>query len=134
MTFKYQRFLDGSAVVLVVLASGAGPLQGTTNVTLSGGIATFANLADNKAGTITLSFKSGGLKSAATGGIVVSPAPASQLVPETQPSATATAGEAFPAQPVSAEEDQYGNVERGDNSTVVTASIQNGTGPLTVAP
>ena len=48
----------------------------------------------------------------------------------TQPSATATAGQPFATQPVIYEEDQYGNLETGDNSTVVTASLASGTGPL----
>ena len=60
----------------------------------------------------------------------VSPAAASQLVIHTQPSATATAGQAFATQPVIDEEDQFGNLETGDNSTVVTARSQSGTGPL----
>ena len=40
---------------------------------------------------------------------------------QTQPSPTATAGQPFATQPVIYEEDQYGNLETGDNSTVVTA-------------
>jgi len=48
----------------------------------------------------------------------------------TQPSATATAGQAFAVQPVIYEEDQYGNLERGDNSTRVTVGLKAGTGPL----
>ncbi len=46
------------------LDSGTGPLQGTTNVTVSGGVATFTNLADNRVETITLKFTSGSLTSA----------------------------------------------------------------------
>ncbi len=121
---------DDRSSVTVSPATGSGALEGTTTVTVSGGIATFVGLADNKAGTITLSFKNGGLKPAVTGSVVVSPAPASQLVIETQPSATATAGEVFPTQPIVEEEDPYGNVETADNSTAVTASVQNGALPL----
>ncbi len=61
---------------------------------------------------------------------LVSAGPATQLVIETQPSATATAGVAFATQPVIYEEDQYGNLETGDNSTVVTVSLNTGSGPL----
>ena len=121
---------DDQTVVTASLSSGAGPLHGTSMLTVSGGIVSFAGLADNKAEIITLSFKAGGLKPALSGSTVVSPAAATQLVVQTQPSATVTAGQAFPAQPVIALEDRYGNVETGDSSTVVTASIQNGTGPL----
>ncbi len=49
---------------------------------------------------------------------------------QTQPSPTATTGQPFPTQPVIYEEDQYGNVETGDNTTQVTASLRVGTGPL----
>jgi Domain of unknown function (DUF4082) len=56
--------------------------------------------------------------------------PASKLVIQTQPSATATAGVAFATQPVIYEEDQNGNLETGDNSTVVTVALNTGTGPL----
>ncbi len=45
---------DNSTVVSATLASGDGPLQGTTNVTVSGGVATFTNLGDNMAETISL--------------------------------------------------------------------------------
>ena len=56
---------DNTTVVTAILASGTGPLKGTTTATLSGGMATFTNLADNTAETITLQFTGGGLSSAA---------------------------------------------------------------------
>jgi hypothetical protein len=56
--------------------------------------------------------------------------PSTQLVIRTQPSPTATTGKAFAIQPVIDEEDQYGNLETGDNSTRVTASLRVGAGPL----
>ncbi len=122
---------DNSTQVTVSLQSGSGPLQGTQTVTVSGGIATFTNLADNTAGTISLLFASvPTLTSAASNNIVISPAQASQLVIHTQPSPTATTGQPFPTQPVIYEEDQYGNLETGDNTTQVTASLRVGTGPL----
>ena len=60
----------------------------------------------------------------------ITPAAAYQLVVHTQPSATATAGVPFTTQPVIYEEDQFGNLETGDNTTVVTAALDSGTGPL----
>ena len=48
----------------------------------------------------------------------------------TPPSSTATAGQVFGTQPVVYEEDQYGNLEAGDSTTVVSASLSSGTGPL----
>jgi hypothetical protein len=62
--------------------------------------------------------------------LTVNPAVAYQLVIETPPSSTATAGQAFATQPVIYEEDKYGNLETGDNTTVVTAVIGEGSGPL----
>ena len=121
---------DNSTVVTATLASGTGPLQGTTTATVSGGVATFTNLADNKAETIALKFTSGSLINATSNNIVVSPATASQLVIHTLPSSTATAGQAFGTQAVVYEEDPFGNLETGDNSTVVTATLESGTGPL----
>jgi hypothetical protein len=123
---------DNSTQVTASLWSGSGPLQGTVTVTVSGGIATFTNLADNKAETISLEFTSNPALTAATSNnIVVSPAAASQLVITTQPSRSATAGLAFSTQPVVDIEDQYGNLETGDNSTQVSvASLPMGSGPL----
>ena len=54
----------------------------------------------------------------------------SKLVITTQPSPSAPVGQAFVSQPVVEEEDQYGNVETGDSSTVITAALASGTGPL----
>ncbi len=121
---------DNSTRVSASLGSGTGPLLGTTSVTLQGGVATFAGLYDKTAETITLTFAGGGLTSAATNPIVVSPAVATQLVLHALPSSTATAGQPFATLPVIYEEDQYGNVETGDNSTVMTATLTGGAGPL----
>ena len=120
---------DNSTVVTVGLGSGSGPLQGTLTATVSAGVATFTNLADDTAETISLKFTSGSLTAAMSNNIVVSPATA-KLVIHTQPSATATAGVAFAVQPVIYEEDQFGNLETGDNSTVVTVAVNGGSDPL----
>ncbi len=121
---------DNYTVVTVSLSSGTGPLQGTASVTVSDGEASFANLADDKAETIKLVFESSGLTPATSGAIVVSPAAAYRLVIETKPSSAATAGQAFAIQPVIEEEDQYGNIETSDNSTVISVSLESGVGPL----
>ncbi len=121
---------DNSTVVTAALESGTGPLQGTATATVSGGVATFTNLADDKAETIALAFTSGSLTRATSADIAISPAAASKLVIQTQPSATATAGQAFAIQPVIEETDQYGNLETSDNSTVVTAGLSSGAGQL----
>ena len=113
---------DNSTVVTAALSSGTGPLQGTLTATVSGGVATFTNLADNTAETLSLKFTSPGLTNATSNNIVVSPAAATQLVMKTQPSATATAGMAFATQPVIDEEDQFGNLETSDSTHTVTAA------------
>ena len=108
---------NSTQVTAASLPVGSGPLQGTTTVTASGGIATFTNLADDKAETITLHFtSSSGLTAATSSNIVISPAAASQLAIDTQPSPTATAGVAFATQPVVYVEDQFGNLVTGDNT------------------
>src|SRR6185436_3470519 len=94
------------------------------------GVATFTDLALNAAGTITLQFSSGALTPDTSANVVVSPAAASQLVIETQPSATATAGVAFSQQPAVRIEDALGNLLTADSTTVVTASIASGGGNL----
>src|SRR5262249_8976911 len=54
----------------------------------------------------------------------------SRLAIQTQPSATATAGVAFEQQPVLQVRDQFGNLRTNDNSTVVTAARNAGSGVL----
>ena len=121
---------DDTTVVSASLADGAGTLQGTTAVTVQGGIATFSDLYDTTAGPIALAFSAGGGLSATSSNIIVSPGAPSQLVVGTQPSAAATAGQPFATQPVVDEEDQYGNIEVGDDRTIITATLQTGVGPL----
>jgi hypothetical protein len=131
---QYGNLETGENTTQVTAASlpiGSGPLQGTTTVTASGGIATFTDLADNTAETITIHFTSSPVLTAATSNnVVISAAAATQLAIQTQPSATATAGDAFATQPTVYVEDQYGNLETGDNTTQVTAALGSGTGPL----
>ena len=121
---------DNTTVVTVSLASGTGSLQGTKSVTVVNGVATFVGLSDEKAETITLEFSGDGLTAGPSSGITISPAAPYQLRIQTQPSPMATAGQPFAAQPVIYEVDQYGNIETGDNSTTITATLASGNGPL----
>ena len=129
---RYGNFetADSRTTITAALGTGSGPLQGTTQVAVVNGVATFSNLVDDKAETIALKFTGGGLPAVASGPIAVNPAAASKLVLVTQPSATATAGVAFATQPVIDEEDQFGNVETSDSSSIVTAGLTSGSGPL----
>src|SRR5439155_8102802 len=86
------RSSDNTTLVTAVRAAGSGTLQGTLTATALNGIATFTNLAHTVATNITIAFTSGSLTSATSSMIAVSPAPASKLTIQTQPSATATAG------------------------------------------
>jgi hypothetical protein len=122
---------DNSTQVTASLASGSGPLVETLTVTVSGGIATFTDLAEVNAGTISLLFTSvPTFTPVISSNILIMPAQPSQLVIHTQPSATAATGRPFATQPVIYEEDMYGNLETGDNSTQVTVGLGTGTGPL----
>ena len=121
---------DDITTVTAQLTSAGGRIQGTTSVSVKGGVATFTDLADQTAEMVSLVFSGGGLTSAPTGTITVGPAAASQLVIATPPSTAATAGTAFPTQPVIEEKDNFGNLETGDDTTLVTAALASGTGPL----
>jgi hypothetical protein len=131
-TDQYNNLIssDSSTMVAAFLSSGPGTLQGTATTTLTGGVATFTNLEDDTAGVIALKFSGGGFTSLASSSIVISPAAASKLVLQTPPSTTATAGKAFDTQPVLELEDQFSNLETGDNSTSVAVSLSSGAGPL----
>ena len=72
------------------MAGGAGSLGGTVTATVSGGVATFTNLADDIAGTISIAFASGSLNPATADPTTVSPAAATQLVVTTQPPSSLT--------------------------------------------
>ena len=120
-----------SGPVTVALASGSsGSLSGTTTMTASGGVATFADLVDSASGPISFSATSGTLTGTSTGTVPVSPAPAAKLVIQMQPSQSATAGSTLATQPVIYEEDQFGNLLTGDNTTSVTVYLGSGNGPL----
>src|SRR5271157_4458049 len=121
---------DNSTVVTVSPTGGSGPVQGTTSITLNGGVAAFSNLADDMASTLALEFSGGGLTTGPSSNVVVSPAGAYKLVIQTPPSATAKAGQRFATQPVIYEEDRFGNLETGDNLSVVTVALNSGSGPL----
>jgi len=120
---------DGSSVSIA--ASGPGALTGTstTSVTAVKGVATFSNLTLDTAGSYTLkaSDTADSLTSAASNSFTISPAAASQLVFSTQP-INGTAGVALSSVVLSIE-DQFGNVESGDGSSVSIAA--SGPGALT---
>src|SRR5206468_4529410 len=70
---------DNSTVVRAARNLGAGSLQGTTNATVSAGVASFANLSYNVAETINITFSSGSLSNVTSSSILVNPAGANRL-------------------------------------------------------
>ena len=120
--FGNLETVDSSTAVTAALSAGTGPLVGTKTATVSGGIATFANLAENTAGTISLDLTGGILQPAFTNAIDITAGPATQLVMTTPPPVPLAAGQAFTLA-VSAE-DSYGNVDQTFNRNV-TISFPN---------
>jgi len=133
---KYENPVttDNSTVVAASLATGGGTLKGTTTATMKGGVASFDNLEDDKAGTLTLRFSAGTLPPVISNPSSVSPAAASALGIVRRPPGGIVAGEQF-AVTVDAF-DPYGNVATSFNGpmTVALASGSGGTlsGTLTV--
>ena len=122
---------DNSTIVHVARGTGTAALQGTVDVTVVSGVATFTDLSYNVAETITLVFSSGVLTNATSDSIVVAPAVADRLAFTTQP-AGGYANNAFLTQPVVVTRDQFGN-----NSTVgltanqsLTVALTSGSGSL----
>ena len=120
--FGNLETLDSRTVVTASSGDGEGTLQGRTGVTVSGGIATFTNLDENTAGTISLTVNSGTLVPAVSKAINVMAAPATQLVVTTPPPSPLIAGQSFTL--VVAAKDPYGNVDPTFNGNV-TVSIPN---------
>jgi hypothetical protein len=122
------------APVTVGLASGSGgSLSGTLTMAANGGVADFSDLVSTTSGGINLTATSGNLTPGTTGTVPVSPAAPAELVVQVQPPPTATAGQPFATagRPVVVyEEDRYGNIETGEDSTAVTVSLASGSGPL----
>jgi len=112
---------DNTTPVTVSLRVGTGPLLGTTTVTVSGGIATFGNLQDNKAETIILLFTAPMLVKAQANPTTVDPAAANGLS-ITAP-ATVTAGRPFTITVTAF--DPYNNVATGYRGTIHFTSSDN---------
>ncbi len=113
------------------LASGSGPMSCDANtVAAVAGVASFSGCRINTAGTVTLNASAPGITGSTTQPqVVIAAAAASRLVFVTPPSATATAGQAFPVQAAIAVQDAFNNVVT-DATTPVTLRIATGTGPL----
>jgi uncharacterized repeat protein (TIGR03803 family) len=116
-----------SSAIALSINSGPGALGGTVTVNATNGVATFSNLMLNTVGGYTLSAadSTDNLSGFTSTSFNITPSTAAKLVYSTQP-AGAPAGAPFSA--VVTIEDQFGNVESSDNSTVTLAA--NGPGTL----
>ena len=118
---------DGSSVTLSI-DTGPGSIGGTDTVAASSGVATFGNVKLDTAGSYTLAASDGSLTGANSNSFTVSPAAASQLVYNQQPT-NVTAGVAISPSITVDVEDQFGNVVTGDGSNV-TLSVDTGPGAI----
>jgi fibronectin-binding autotransporter adhesin len=119
-----------STNIITATSSGTDTNNVNGSMTVVGGVAAFSGMSYQVAQTNTITFSSSGLTSKTSGNITVSAGAASQVVVLTQPSTTATVGINFVQQPVVQVQDQFGNLRKADNSTAVTASIDQGSGNL----
>ena len=124
--------VSGGVVTFTVPTSGAsatfpGGTQTDTATIDGSGHATSSSLtANDKAGSYAALVSSSGAPNGASFALTNTPGPPAQLVIQTEPSQTATAGSDFSTEPVVYVEDQYGNLETSDNTTPVTASLRVG--------
>jgi hypothetical protein len=107
---------NASASVKLSVASGPGKLLGSATASAKNGVVTFSNLYFDTAGTYTLKVTSGSLPSITSETFVVSAALAHKLVFEPLPSISLNTAATI----VVEVEDQFGNVETTDDSTLVT--------------
>jgi autotransporter-associated beta strand protein len=119
---------NDSSNVTLTGASGPGSASGTVTVAASSGVATLSNVILDTAGDYTLTASDGSLTSATSGDFTVTPAAASQLVYDVQPS-DVTAGLADSPSIVVDIEDQFGNIVTSDSSNM-TLSVASGPGSL----
>src|SRR5262249_36903146 len=116
---------ENSTVVTASLASGLGTLAGTTTATAVDGVASFDDLEDDTAGSLTLRFAAPDLTSITSDPSVVAPGPATKLV--IQPPGDIAAGKPF-AMEVDAY-DAYGNLATSFHNPV-TVGLASGPGTL----
>ncbi|MBS0265081.1 MAG: hypothetical protein JSS02_24330, partial [Planctomycetes bacterium] len=115
-----------SSILSMSIASGpaGSKLNGTTEVSVVGGVAVFNNLILNTAGNYRLKATYGALPSINTGTIAITPAAAAKIMFTQTPAETVAAGATLPFK-VSVQ-DAFGNVVTSDNSQV-TLTLSGGT-------
>jgi hypothetical protein len=124
---------NGDVAIALSSNPGGATLGGTTTVTASGGVATFAGLTLDKAASgYTLQVSSTGLNPATTRAITVNAATVSQLVVTTEPPTSVAPGGQF--QVVVAGEDPLGNVDPTFTGNVALTLTNNTTGATLSGP
>ncbi len=122
---------DQVSVALGGTSPTGGKLNGTTTVTVSGGVDTFGDLSINQAGTgytlVASSPTNSNLSSITSNAFNITPAAASQVVFTQQPTNTVAGASISPAVTV-AIEDKFGNIETGDTTDQVSVAL-GGTSP-----
>ncbi len=117
---------DSSTTITLTIGTnpGGATIAGGGPVTVTAGVATFSNVALDKAGTgYTLNALSAGLTSTTSAAFTISIGAAAKLAFTRQPSATAFSGSSFSTQPIVGVQDAYGNtVTSGSYSVKLTAS------------
>ncbi len=132
---KYDNVETSDSSTQITIAFGNNPgdgsLNGTTTLTVQGGVANFSDLAVDIAGTgYTLTATTTGLPDATSNPFNITPGPASYLAFGAEPR-NGVAGAALSPAVTVEEFDVYGNLETGDNSTQVTLSVASGPGTFT---
>jgi predicted outer membrane repeat protein len=123
---------DNASVTIAVNTGPSTALNGTLTVNAVNGVATFSNLSLNTAGVYTLfAADSADLINAVSSSFTISAAAAQQLVFVQQPTSTTANTVIAPAVTV-AVEDQFGNLETADSSSV-TIAINSGPAGATLA-
>jgi hypothetical protein len=119
----------GTQTVTIALTTpGSATLGGTTSVAAVAGVATFAGLNVDIAGTYTFTATAPSVTSAVSLSFVINAAAASRVAFTTQPSASTAAYVAFAQQPIVTFQDAYGNTV--SSTCQVTLSLTSGTGTL----
>ncbi|HUB25023.1 MAG TPA: hypothetical protein VL992_06305 [Tepidisphaeraceae bacterium] len=110
---------ENPKVTLTIKSGPAGAsIGGDVSVTAVNGVAKFKGITFDEAGTYKLKASGGGFTIGKSTSFTVAPAAASQLVYSAEPT-NESAGTAEPTITVDVE-DQFGNIETGDSSTLVT--------------
>ena len=122
--------LDHTKVALSILSGPGGPIVGSVLATVTGGVATFANISFTRAGDYVLQAADGLVTSVSSNSFTISPGIAKKLVFDEQPGNT-VAGVAVPTFEVDVE-DAFGNVVASDNAAMTLTVVSKPPGAATI--